>query len=481
MPPAASAAGAPAAVGTSAVAPDSPAADLFRVQEVVQRWRAEVGAEFADVVSLPLATVFYRATRDVVRRRGAEHAKPDVTYHWTRESNFESILHQGFIVPDKETVDRQARLYGCGIYLAKQFKCEANAFGYYGQGSKHCLLVLAQTGRQYDAKRVTVKGENFLEGLQDGYDSHVCQPEIEGNSRLVLFRRQDALPFALVTEADSRPQEARARKLAEMLHTAAAADSSQAPSELGHYGYGDYSGKGDVRAGAVVRVKDESSPHHGKLATVHSCAKVVREVAQVFLHPRNPKEQLVSFFVEHLELVKAAPPLKRFRISTSLRLSMLEVEGHGSITFGVMGPPDLLEKRAPLPVLIALPGGAGMHVSDFYKSWCVEDRGWVCVVPLLGIRPTWRKASPELIGSLLQTISRVANPEGGKFHLAGRCNGASVALHFCVTAPEHFKSCTILAGSFCDGDEVHAAKMNGIGVSLYTPKFLPCVCGLVAV
>eukprot|EP01062_Namystynia_karyoxenos_P069498 TRINITY_DN64987_c0_g1_i1.p1 TRINITY_DN64987_c0_g1~~TRINITY_DN64987_c0_g1_i1.p1 ORF type:complete len:537 (+),score=112.91 TRINITY_DN64987_c0_g1_i1:92-1702(+) len=430
---------------------------------------------------------FVRRMRRVAAERGAALAAPRVVYHWTPEANFSSIVRDNLRVP-KEAGSKQRLLYGRGVYACARFRCEGNTGGVYGKGAQGCVLLLALPGKQYEA----TAGVDGDKPLVRGFDTHLFIPH-EGTDEdaiFVFFSSDQLLPCFIVdsdgVEDAERAASAAAAELCAgissvpLLEQAAPVEALGIPAQAG-----------PIRKGARVVVKQGArgpwaAEHTGGHGVVHSVFLDVadRLWACVWMDPRAAQKHPARFRIDDIEVEPGsapAPPLREWRFSTALRFDSLPLPpqlGMGaSVPYGIMAPEGVLEGTcsAPLPVVVALPGGHMDHVSEFYRAWCAEERGWVVVVPY---RPSGSPASlfsaapGEFVEELVRHISARVGVEGGAPHWVGRCNGAQAMLHLCGLRPQFARSLAVITGGFAEGEAAVAVpSLRGVPVAFYEPDY----------
>ncbi|CAE8584288.1 unnamed protein product [Polarella glacialis] len=133
--------------------------------------RAPAGMPCAgSVVNFDLAVRFVRRHARMLRQRGPELALPRVTYHWTAEENFNSIIEQNLLVPDGETVKKKhGAALGRGVYTCPDFRFAQEDFSY---GAPACFVCLVLLGRQEERHvRDKAKYSAKAQGVDSGFDS----------------------------------------------------------------------------------------------------------------------------------------------------------------------------------------------------------------------------------------------------------------------------------------------------------------------
>lgn len=118
------------------------------------------------VVNFDIALRFVARFRRMARERGHEAAVPRITFHWTAEENFWSIVEKNLMVPDGQNVKRKhGAALGRGVYTCPDFRFAKEDFSY---GARACFLCLALVGRQQE--RLVHGGQKDL-GVEAGFDS----------------------------------------------------------------------------------------------------------------------------------------------------------------------------------------------------------------------------------------------------------------------------------------------------------------------
>merc|ERR1740123_2881174 len=145
------------------------------------------------IVNFDAAIKFVSEHRRLVKLRGFAAALPKIVYHWTHESNFEAIAHQGLRVPDGGDVAVQhGSSFGLGVYVSPDFRYGREFFSY---GATTAFMCLALPGRQHFGKPLSG-------GLQceseAGFDSVVGREGQRGVDEWVFTRQGQLLPCFLV-------------------------------------------------------------------------------------------------------------------------------------------------------------------------------------------------------------------------------------------------------------------------------------------
>eukprot|EP00005_Dracoamoeba_jomungandri_P003913 CAMPEP_0174259430 /NCGR_PEP_ID=MMETSP0439-20130205/8254_1 /TAXON_ID=0 /ORGANISM="Stereomyxa ramosa, Strain Chinc5" /LENGTH=198 /DNA_ID=CAMNT_0015343311 /DNA_START=270 /DNA_END=863 /DNA_ORIENTATION=- len=143
-----------------------------------------------NVLKPELVINFEGAWRDLTKRRGARIAQPQLAYHGTAESNIESILERGLLVPETgEGKDvshaTDTGYWGKGIYLSPNSQMSVG----YCRGGKKLLIVSVLMGVSYQC-------QNLIHGAQKqpGFDSH----KAPGGNEWVIFDPAQVLPCYVV-------------------------------------------------------------------------------------------------------------------------------------------------------------------------------------------------------------------------------------------------------------------------------------------
>lgn len=98
------------------------------------------------VASFQNAMLFALRYLRMVHQRGAEISTPQIAFHWTAESNFQSIVESNLRVPDGVDVRRKhGAAFGHGIYTCPDFRTAKEDFSH---GTSSCFMCLVLTGRQ---------------------------------------------------------------------------------------------------------------------------------------------------------------------------------------------------------------------------------------------------------------------------------------------------------------------------------------------
>eukprot|EP00756_Hemistasia_phaeocysticola_P039275 Hpha_TRINITY_DN16805_c1_g2::TRINITY_DN16805_c1_g2_i1::g.150911::m.150911 len=152
----------------------------------------------------------------------------------------------------------------------------------------------------------------------------------------------------------------------------------------------------------------------------------------------------------------------------------VKIDGHTvSLPVGFMGPPEAFQRGRdgpPIPVAIAISGERQKHVSKFFQSWCVENRGWVTATPMLphgNNTHFFKSPSDELLRALATHLLETLNVEGGKFHVVGTSNGGTSTFRFGCRWPELCHSLTIVTGSLTMQDERRIDRIQGLPIAIW--------------
>jgi len=100
------------------------------------------------VVNFDAAMAFVMRYCRMVLGAGADMARPRVTYHWTAEENFQSIVETNLRVPNPETngvKKKHGAAFGRGVYTCPDFKMAKEDFSY---GAAATFVCLCLPGRQ---------------------------------------------------------------------------------------------------------------------------------------------------------------------------------------------------------------------------------------------------------------------------------------------------------------------------------------------
>eukprot|EP00913_Durusdinium_trenchii_P033142 g31027.t2 len=181
------------------------------------------------VVSFDNALAFLQRYNRFLRDLGPKLASPQVTFHWTAEENFQSIVESNLRVPKADPTEangvkkKHGAAFGRGIYTCPDYKMAKEDFSY---GASATFACLALPGRQLTRHHDPSEAEASAKLLNDAVDSAVtpCTLEAMEDTGRERWRR---------SERES---------------------ASSAPSEQAFIGEGDLPYGGDLQA--AMRAQD---------------------------------------------------------------------------------------------------------------------------------------------------------------------------------------------------------------------------------
>mmetsp|Transcript_22991 Transcript_22991/g.42305 ORF Transcript_22991/g.42305 Transcript_22991/m.42305 type:complete len:999 (-) Transcript_22991:7-3003(-) len=149
------------------------------------------------VVNFDAALAFTTRYCRLLRDCGPEVAAPRVTYHWTAEENFQSIVETNLRVPDPATgvKKKHGAAFGRGIYTCPDLKMAREDFAY---GASATFVCLALPGRQ--KRRQHGRGHGLKECRGAGFDSVVGHLPNRYVDTWVFPESAQLLPCFLVDE-----------------------------------------------------------------------------------------------------------------------------------------------------------------------------------------------------------------------------------------------------------------------------------------
>lgn len=149
------------------------------------------------VVSFDNALRFVARYRRFVKDIGDEAACPRITFHWTAEENFQSIVESNLKVPNREAgiKQRHGAAFGRGIYTCPDFKMAKEDFSYGASATFVCLVLV---GRQLT--RHHGKGHGLSECRGEDFDSVLGRLPSRYCGTWVLPESDQILPCFLIDE-----------------------------------------------------------------------------------------------------------------------------------------------------------------------------------------------------------------------------------------------------------------------------------------
>jgi dienelactone hydrolase len=159
--------------------------------------------------------------------------------------------------------------------------------------------------------------------------------------------------------------------------------------------------------------------------------------------------------------------------TTSAGTEFHRFERNGKVIEYVLVLPDLFDKNATYPVLLALPPGDqskqmvenGLHL---YYEPEAKRRGWVVISPAAPMGENFYSGAETELPALLDEVSNTVHFEGGKAHVAGFSNGGRSAYRVTTSYPERFFSLTVFPGVPPDERATQAlANLKGIPVAAF--------------
>jgi len=138
-----------------------------------------------------LVVEFEAAWKVMKQNRGMTLASPNMAYHGTAETNINSILERGLLVPGRGKGKdighaTDTGFWGGGIYLSPN---AALSIGYC-RGGKKLLICSVLMGKRYQCTNLMHGGD-----LMAGHDSHVAP----GGQEWILFDPAQVLPCYLIS------------------------------------------------------------------------------------------------------------------------------------------------------------------------------------------------------------------------------------------------------------------------------------------
>jgi aprataxin and PNK-like factor len=148
-------------------------------------------SKIENVLKPELVAAFETRWNGMTQKIGANLTKPCIAYHGTAETNINSILEKGLLVPGKgdgKTVQHatDSGWWGGGIYLSPDSSLSIG----YCRGGKKLLICSVIMGRRFN---VTERMDGA--DLKENYDSHVAC----NGTEWVLFEPSQVLPCYLVS------------------------------------------------------------------------------------------------------------------------------------------------------------------------------------------------------------------------------------------------------------------------------------------
>ncbi|CAJ1400626.1 unnamed protein product [Effrenium voratum] len=182
------------------------------------------------VVSFDNTLAFLRRYRKFVKQLGSELALPQVTFHWTAEENFQSIVESNLKVPNADSSGvkkKHGAAFGRGIYTAPDYKMAKEDFSY---GASTTFACLAITGRQMT--RQHGKGHGLSDCRGADFESVVGRLPGRNCVTWVLPSSDQILPCFLVDEVAIPAAVAKLREAILLIREPWPEAPSPAPSEL---------------------------------------------------------------------------------------------------------------------------------------------------------------------------------------------------------------------------------------------------------
>eukprot|EP00929_Paragymnodinium_shiwhaense_P070962 TRINITY_DN36045_c0_g1_i2.p1 TRINITY_DN36045_c0_g1~~TRINITY_DN36045_c0_g1_i2.p1 ORF type:complete len:977 (-),score=131.76 TRINITY_DN36045_c0_g1_i2:137-3067(-) len=147
------------------------------------------------VVGEDNALLFLARLVQMLRERPAEEAAPQIAYHWTAESNFQSIAESNLRVPDGANVKKKhGAAFGRGIYCSPDFHFAREDFSY---GASATFLCLVLPGKQMHRNPGQARNQ---QDLPRGFDSVKGRVPGRPCDTWVLPSSEQVLPCYLVDE-----------------------------------------------------------------------------------------------------------------------------------------------------------------------------------------------------------------------------------------------------------------------------------------
>jgi hypothetical protein len=148
-------------------------------------------SQIENILKPELVVRFEKRWNQLKTQRGEALAQPQIAYHGTAETNINSILERGLLVPgmgEGKDVNHATDngWWGKGIYLSPNASLSIG----YCRGSSKLLICSVLMGKTYDA-RTRIDGQ----GLTSGYDSHTA----ENGAEWVIFDPSQVLPCYLIS------------------------------------------------------------------------------------------------------------------------------------------------------------------------------------------------------------------------------------------------------------------------------------------
>ncbi|CAE7570917.1 DTX3 [Symbiodinium natans] len=150
------------------------------------------------VVSFDNALAFLHRYVCFLRELGPDLASPQVTFHWTAEENFQSIVESNLRVPSADPSGikkKHGAAFGRGIYTCPDYKMAKEDFSY---GASATFACLALVGRQ--KVRHHGKGHGLYESHGVDFDSVLGRMPGRNCATWVLPASDQILPCFLVDE-----------------------------------------------------------------------------------------------------------------------------------------------------------------------------------------------------------------------------------------------------------------------------------------
>jgi len=160
------------------------------IEEGVKRNNVKI-SKIENILKPELVVRFERRWNKLKSQRGEALAQPQIGYHGTAETNINSILERGLLVPgigegQDVTHATDNGWWGKGIYLSPD---PSLSIGYCRGGSK-LLICSVLMGKTFNVN-TRIDGQ----GLKDGYDSHTA----ESGAEWVIFDPGQVLPCYLIS------------------------------------------------------------------------------------------------------------------------------------------------------------------------------------------------------------------------------------------------------------------------------------------
>jgi len=185
------------------------------------------------VVSFDNALAFLQRYLRFLRDLGPELASPQVTFHWTAEENFQSIVESNLRVPQADAADeggvkkKHGAAFGRGIYTCPDYKMAKEDFSY---GASATFACLALTGRQL--VRHHGKGHGRSDSRGPDFDSVTGRLPGRNCCTWVFPASDQILPCFLVDEVAIPAAVAKLRQAIALIREAWPDANPQAPTAL---------------------------------------------------------------------------------------------------------------------------------------------------------------------------------------------------------------------------------------------------------